>query len=72
MAGKVTETQMKKIKYIYWQDKDFWLGYLEEFPDYITQGENLEELKENLQDIYYELTNDKIPSVRHMAEMELV
>ena len=29
-----------------------YVGYLEEFPDYMTQGETLEELKLNLIDIY--------------------
>ena len=28
-----------------------WLGYLEEFPDYVTQGESLGELEENLRDL---------------------
>jgi predicted RNase H-like HicB family nuclease len=41
-------------KYVYWQDEDMWVGYLEEYPDYITQGISLEELKENLRDIYQE------------------
>jgi hypothetical protein len=27
---------MKK-KYVYWQDDDMWLGYLEEYPDYWKQ-----------------------------------
>ncbi|MGD2090498.1 MAG: hypothetical protein PVH61_30280 [Candidatus Aminicenantes bacterium] len=31
-----------------------WPGYLEEYPDYKTQGESIEELKENLKDIYQE------------------
>ena len=34
-----------------------WLGYLEEYPDYWTQGETEEELRENLLDIYSELTS---------------
>ena len=38
-----------------------WIGYLEEYPDYMTQGETLEELKENLKDIYNELTGGSIP-----------
>jgi predicted RNase H-like HicB family nuclease len=46
---------MKK-KYIYWQEYDLWIGYLEEYPDYWTQGETEEELQENLIDIYRELT----------------
>ena len=33
---------MEKKKYVYWQDDDMWLGYLEEYPDYMTQGETIE------------------------------
>jgi predicted RNase H-like HicB family nuclease len=58
-------------KFIYWQDEDIWLGYLEEYPDYITQGETLKELKENLIDIYKELNNGNIPCVRKVAELEV-
>jgi predicted RNase H-like HicB family nuclease len=48
-----------------------WLGYFDEYPDYITQGESLEELKENLKDIYDELTSGNIPCVRKVAELEV-
>ncbi len=34
-----------------------WLGYIEEFPDYVTQGETLEELQENLKDIFREIAS---------------
>ena len=61
---------MKK-KYVYWQDDDIWLGYLEEYPDYWTQGETEAELKENLLDIYQELTGGTIPNVRKVAELEV-
>ena len=53
---------MERKKYIYWQDDDMWLGYLEEYPDYMTQGETLEELEENLKDVYDELNSGNIPS----------
>ena len=33
-----------------------WLGYLEEFPDYWTQGESLADLQEHLKDLYNDLT----------------
>jgi predicted RNase H-like HicB family nuclease len=62
---------MKFPKYVYWQEDEMWLGYLEEYPDYWTQGETLEELKENLKDIYYELHSGHIPSVRKIAELEI-
>lgn len=48
-----------------------WLGYLDEFPDYMTQGENLDELKENLTDLYKDLTSGGVPCVRYHAELEL-
>jgi hypothetical protein len=43
-------TTMKQ-KYTYWKDEEMWLGYLDEFPDYWTQAETEQELKENLIDI---------------------
>lgn len=62
---------MKTFRYVYWQEDEMWLGYLEEFPDYITQGENQEELQENLKDIYAELTSGNIPGVRRVAELHM-
>jgi predicted RNase H-like HicB family nuclease len=58
-----------RLKYTYWQDEDMWLGYLDEYNDYMTQGETMDELKENLIDIYKELTSGSIPAVRHHAEL---
>jgi len=48
-----------------------WLGYLEEYPDYMTQGESLEELKENLRDVYADLASGAVPYVRKAAELEI-
>jgi predicted RNase H-like HicB family nuclease len=62
---------MERKKYIYWQDEDMWLGYLEEYPDYWTQGETREELEEHLRDIHNELTGGNIPCVRRVAELEM-
>jgi predicted RNase H-like HicB family nuclease len=47
---------MKGPRYVYWQDGQFWLGYLEEYPDYMTQGESLEDLREHLRDLYADLS----------------
>ncbi len=58
---------MTRLKYTYWQDGDMWLGYLEDYQDYMTQGETLEELQENLIDIYQELNYGELPSVRHSS-----
>ncbi|MFA5044139.1 MAG: type II toxin-antitoxin system HicB family antitoxin [Kiritimatiellia bacterium] len=62
---------MDSIRYVYWQDGDMWLGYLEEYPDYRTQGETFEELQENLKDIYADITSNAIPNVKHVGELQL-
>ena len=62
---------MEKKKYVYWKEDDMWLGYLEEYPDYMTQGQTLDELRDNLRDILKDLEGGKIPSVRKVAELEV-
>ncbi|MBA4374391.1 MAG: hypothetical protein C0402_16185 [Thermodesulfovibrio sp.] len=62
---------METIKFVHWQDENMWVGYLEEYPDYLTQGVNLEELKENLRDLYKDLAGGAVPCVRRVAELEV-
>ena len=62
---------MDRKKYVYWEDEGVWLGYLSEYPDYMTQGDTLDELKENLKDIYKELSSGSISCVRKVAELEV-
>jgi len=60
---------MTRVKFVYWQDSGFWVGHLQDYPDYLTQGETLEELKENLQDLYKDVTSGEIPGVRKVDEL---
>ncbi|MCI0605111.1 hypothetical protein L0156_19160 [bacterium] len=62
---------MANLKYVYWQDEQMMLGYLEEYPDYMTQAVSMEELEDNLRDIYKELTSGNISSVRKVAELQI-
>lgn len=48
-----------------------WLGYLDDYPDYMTQGTSLNDLKEHLQDLYVDLTSGVIPLVRQHATLEV-
>ena len=52
---------METKKFIYYQEEDMFVGWLEEYPDYRTQGETMEELEENLIDIYKDLAYGHIP-----------
>lgn len=47
------------------------MGYLEDYPDYMTQGETLEELRDNLKDICMEITSGQIPCIHKVGELDL-
>jgi predicted RNase H-like HicB family nuclease len=56
-------------KFVYYQENDIWVGWLEEYPDYCSQGTTLDELKENLKEIYTELSSGEIPHIRRYGEL---
>jgi predicted RNase H-like HicB family nuclease len=60
---------MGAARYVYWRDGDHWLGYLEEYPDYVTQGESVEDLLEQLKDLFRDLTGGEIPGIRCVGEL---
>ena len=62
---------MASIGFTYWQDEEMWLGYLDEYPDYMTHGTSLDDLKEHLLDLYNDLSSGVVPHVRQHSELEL-
>jgi predicted RNase H-like HicB family nuclease len=46
---------MNVVRIVVWEDDGAWLGYLQDYPDYWTQGETLEDLKEHLEDLYRDI-----------------
>jgi DNA phosphorothioation-dependent restriction protein DptG len=57
------------IKYVYWQENDAWLGYLQDWPDYWTQGETFEDLVVHLQDLYTEFQSGQLSGIRKVGEL---
>ena len=49
---------MQTVKIVYWQEGDAWIGYIQEYPDYMTQGETLDDLREHLDDLYHDMTTN--------------
>ena len=41
-----------ELRYSWWKDDDFFLGYIDEFPQYPTQDESIEDLENGLREIY--------------------
>ena len=64
--------RLAPVGFTYWQDGSFWLGHLDEFPDYLTQGESLADLKSHLLSLYDDLVSGEIPHVRRHGTLERV
>ena len=62
---------MSSQRYIYWEDGNQFLGYFEEFPEYWTQGESMDDLKDQLTDLYRDLTSGQIPGIRRVGELQV-
>jgi predicted RNase H-like HicB family nuclease len=60
---------MLTVKYVHWQEDEHWLGYLEEYPDYWTQGDSLDDLQEHLRALYRELTDGSLSGIRKVDEL---
>ncbi|MCY4214839.1 MAG: type II toxin-antitoxin system HicB family antitoxin [Gammaproteobacteria bacterium] len=54
---------------VYWEEDGAWLGYLEDFPDYWTQGDTLDDLQVHLRDLYADLTSGTLPGIRRVADL---
>jgi predicted RNase H-like HicB family nuclease len=60
---------MQTVKYIWWEENGAWLGFFQDFPDYWTQGETFDDLKEHLRDLYADLTAGELPGIRKVDEL---
>jgi len=63
---------MRTIKFTSWQDDDLYIGFLNEYPDYQTQGTTKEELTENLKDLLLDLESGQVPYVHKVEELLVV
>lgn len=61
---------MKKLGYTFWREDSYWLGYLDEYPDYWTQGVSEEDLQSHLIDLFKDLSSGAIPAIRKHFELE--
>lgn len=49
-----------KTRVTWWKDGEHYIGYLDEYPDYLTQGESIDDLKVHLLDLYNDLSSGAI------------
>ena len=60
---------MQVVKIVRWEEDGAWIGYVQDYPDYHTQGKTLEDLKEHLRDLCRDLTSGQVPAVRRVDEL---
>jgi predicted RNase H-like HicB family nuclease len=61
-----------KAKITYWRESDGkYLGYLNDYPDHWTQGEDLDDLKKHLRDLFELFGGENIPGIRKEEELEI-
>jgi predicted RNase H-like HicB family nuclease len=60
---------MRTLKYTFWQDGDFLVGFLNDYPDYATQGTTKEDLVENLKDLLVDLESGEVLYIRQVDEL---
>jgi hypothetical protein len=62
---------METTRFVHWHEEDAWVGYLQDYPDYWTQGESLDDLKEHLRDLYRDIMSGEIPGIRKVEELTI-
>lgn len=62
---------MRALKYTFWQDGEFFIGFLNDYPDYAAQGFSKEELIENLKSLLIDIESEEIPFIRKVEELAI-
>lgn len=60
---------MKKVSFTYWQDDEFFIGFLNQYPDYETQGLSKQDLIEHLKDLLADIESGQVPYIRKVEEL---
>ena len=59
------------LNIVYKEEKDWFIGHLQEYPDYESQGKTLDELKENLIEIYHDINKGLVPDAEPFQLLEV-
>ena len=61
-----------KLRFTYWKEADGkYLGYLNDYPDHWTQGNDFDDLKDHLRDLFQEFANEELPGIKKVEELEV-
>jgi len=60
-----------KINIVYKEEKGWFVGHIQEYPDYESQGKTLEELRNNLIEIYDDIGKGLVPDAQPSQILEV-
>lgn len=60
-----------KFNMIYKKKNDWFIGHIQEYPDYESQGKSLDELRDSLVDIYDDINQGLVPDAEPFQLMEV-
>ncbi len=62
-----------KLCIVYKKEKEWFIGHIQEYPDYESQGKTIDELKENLIEIYKDINQGLVPDAKpfHLLEVAI-
>jgi hypothetical protein len=60
---------MRAVKFTSWNDGEFYIGFLNDYPDYMTQGLSKEDLTDNLISLLDDLESGEIPYTKKVEEL---
>jgi predicted RNase H-like HicB family nuclease len=66
-----TKEAFMKINIVYKKEKEWFIGHIQEYPDYESQGKTVDELKENLIEIYNDINKGLVPDAEPFQLLEV-
>ena len=62
---------MHIVEIVYWWEDGSWIGNIQEFPGYWTQGDTLKDLESRFRDLYTDLTLGALSGVPRVADIAI-
>ena len=60
-----------EFDYTYWKDDGWYVGHLDDYPDYTTQGKTLEEFEDMLRSLYQDIQTFDFSFVHHHGKLQI-
>jgi len=70
---KINKETFMKLNIFYKKEKEWFIGHIQEYPDYESQGKTMDELRENLIEIYNDINKGLVPDAEpfHLSEVAI-